>query len=249
MKTNLIAIALAAGLSGTMHAQQAFDDSSSRKSSAERIERTHGLKIDWSKSSLTSLLDMESRLGTASRIKRSYGATVDWKTQSLSSLLDMEARMGAVARIKRTHNLAYDWQKNSLSSLLDAEGRMGAAARLSKAIGQEVDWNKFTLAQLLDAEAKLSAKQNPQRMPAQPAGAPVAAAPAVIETQMDGEFEGWDGETIFKLANGQIWQQTEYAYTYRYAFRPKVLIYRSQTGGWKMKVDGIDRAIGVEKLK
>lgn len=29
------------------------------------------------------------------------------------------------------------------------------------------------------------------------------------------------------LDNGQIWQQALYAYTYRYAYRPKVLIYRS----------------------
>jgi len=157
--------------------------------------------------------------------------------------------MGAAARIKRTYGIAYDWQKDSLSNLLDSEGRMGAAARLSKAIDQKVDWNKFTLDQLIDAETKLLAQQNPQRLPAQPAAAPLAAAPAVIETQMDDEFEGWDGETVFKLANGQIWQQKEYAYTYHYAYRPKVLIYRSQAGGWKMKVDGVERAIGVERLK
>jgi hypothetical protein len=31
-------------------------------------------------------------------------------------------------------------------------------------------------------------------------------APA-IETMIAGEFNGWEGETIFKLDNGQIWQQ------------------------------------------
>jgi hypothetical protein len=77
----------------------------------------------------------------------------------------------------------------------------------------------------------------------------VGVAPAVIETKIDGEFEGWDGDTVFKLANGQIWKQTEYAYTYRYAFRPDVLIYRSQAGKWMMKVDRIERAIGVERIK
>ncbi len=70
----------------------------------------------------------------------------------------------------------------------------------------------------------------------------------VIETQIDGDFEGWEGETIVKLMNGQIWQQTEYHYTYHYAFMPEVLIYRSG-GGWKMKVDGVDKAVGVEQLK
>ncbi len=80
-------------------------------------------------------------------------------------------------------------------------------------------------------------------------GAPPGTGSGVIETRMDGDFEGWTGETIFKLANGQIWQQTEFAYTYHYAYRPKVLIYRSKTGGWKLQVEGVNRAIGVQRLK
>ncbi len=31
------------------------------------------------------------------------------------------------------------------------------------------------------------------------------ATPNVIETQIDGDFEGWEGETIVKLMNGQVW--------------------------------------------
>jgi hypothetical protein len=45
--------------------------------------------------------------------------------------------------------------------------------------------------------------------------------PSVIESRIDGEFEGWEGDTIFKLENGQIWQQSSYAYTYHYSYRPK----------------------------
>ena len=62
------------------------------------------------------------------------------------------------------------------------------------------------------------------------------------------EFSGWEGETIFKLANGQIWQQTQYAYTYRYAYSPKVLIFKTR-GGYKMQVEGMDKTIGVERIK
>ncbi len=69
-----------------------------------------------------------------------------------------------------------------------------------------------------------------------------------IETQIDGTFEGWQGETIFKLTNGQIWQQSSYAYTYHYAYRPEVLIY-SGGGGCKMKVDGVSDSISVKRLK
>jgi hypothetical protein len=70
----------------------------------------------------------------------------------------------------------------------------------------------------------------------------------VIETQIDGDFEGWEGETIVKLMNGQIWQQTEYHYHYHYAFMPDVVIY-SSAGGYKMKVEGVDKAVRVRQLK
>lgn len=82
----------------------------------------------------------------------------------------------------------------------------------------------------------------------QPRGAAGAPSSSVIETQIDGDFEGWEGETIVKLMNGQIWQQTEYHYHYHYAFMPKVLIYRSG-GGYKMKVEGVEKAVGVERLR
>jgi hypothetical protein len=52
--------------------------------------------------------------------------------------------------------------------------------------------------------------------------APAGDGPAFIETRIAGEFEGWEGETIFMMENAQIWQQASYAYTYHYAYRPEV---------------------------
>ena len=80
--------------------------------------------------------------------------------------------------------------------------------------------------------------------------APQAApsSPSVIESQIDGDFEGWEGESIVKLMNGQIWQQSDYYYYYHYAFMPKVFIFRSG-GGYKMKVEGIEKAVSVKRLK
>ncbi len=75
-----------------------------------------------------------------------------------------------------------------------------------------------------------------------------STTPSVIESKVDGEFEGWDGETIVKLTNGQIWQQIEYHYHYRYAYMPEVLIFKSG-GVYKMKVEGIKKAVRVERLK
>jgi hypothetical protein len=70
----------------------------------------------------------------------------------------------------------------------------------------------------------------------------------VIESQIDGEFKGWDGETIFKLANGQIWQQSSYAYTYSYKYRPNVMIFPSN-GGFSMQVEGMEQRIQVVRIK
>ena len=71
---------------------------------------------------------------------------------------------------------------------------------------------------------------------------------SVIETEIDGDFEGWDGETIWKMKNGEVWQQSSYAYHYFYASDPKVLIYRADSS-WKMKVDGDDDSVEVKRLK
>jgi hypothetical protein len=69
----------------------------------------------------------------------------------------------------------------------------------------------------------------------------------VIETQIDGDFEGWTGDTVFKLTNGQVWQQATYAYNYHYAYRPKVMIYKGDSG-YMMKVEDVDDAIHVKLL-
>ena len=69
----------------------------------------------------------------------------------------------------------------------------------------------------------------------------------IIEGRIDGDFEGWEGETIVKLMDGGIWQQTEYYYYYHYAYSPKVTIVKSGSS-YKMKVDGVSKAVSVEKL-
>ena len=70
----------------------------------------------------------------------------------------------------------------------------------------------------------------------------------MFEVTIDGEFNGWEGETLVKLTNGQIWQQTDYFYLYKYAFMPKAVIYK-EGATYKMKIEGIERSVGVERLK
>ena len=69
-----------------------------------------------------------------------------------------------------------------------------------------------------------------------------------IESKIDGDFEGWQGDTIFKLRNGQIWQQISYAYRYKYAYSPDVLIFSSR-GTCVLLVEDMDDTISVTRLK
>ena len=70
----------------------------------------------------------------------------------------------------------------------------------------------------------------------------------IIESKVEGDFEGFEGETIIQLVNGQVWQQSEYWYHYHYSFMPQVFIY-NQGGIYKMKVDGVDQSVGVTRLR
>ena len=59
----------------------------------------------------------------------------------------------------------------------------------------------------------------------------------VIESQINGEFKGWEGETTYTLLNGQVWRQSVYKYEYKYSYMPEVIIYNSG-GGYIMQVEG-----------
>jgi len=69
-----------------------------------------------------------------------------------------------------------------------------------------------------------------------------------VESTIAGDFNGWDGETMFKLDNGQIWEQAEYEYMYSYAYRPDVTIYQT-SGGCRMKVEDEEDTILVRRIK
>lgn len=84
----------------------------------------------------------------------------------------------------------------------------------------------------------------PTAVPVAPAA---ATAGAVIQTCIEGDFEGWSGETVFELCNGQVWVQVSYAYTYHYAYRPKVTLVRSGSS-WTMAVDGVRSTIRVQQI-
>jgi hypothetical protein len=102
--------------------------------------------------------------------------------------------------------------------------------------------NRWLLAYTLRI-MKASSKSTPT-----PTGIGGTGCSPAIESTLAGEFNGWEGETIFKLDNGQIWQQTEFAFVYSYAYRPEATIY-STARGCKLKVAGEDDTILVRRIK
>lgn len=68
----------------------------------------------------------------------------------------------------------------------------------------------------------------------------------LIESRIDGQFDGWYGETVFPLQNRQYWQQAIYAYRYHYAYSPAVRIV-CDSSECQMHVDGIDEAVVVKQ--
>jgi len=69
----------------------------------------------------------------------------------------------------------------------------------------------------------------------------------VIESRINGQFVGWNGDSIYKLMNGQIWQQAEYKYLYHYSYNPQIMIYQTPRG-YEMKVEGVDETVLVKRL-
>lgn len=75
-----------------------------------------------------------------------------------------------------------------------------------------------------------------------------AAVPEVVEAQIAGDFRGWDGKTLFRLTNGQIWQQ-RVGGRYRYrAVDPEVKIQRARFG-YYLEITATGRKVGVKRVK
>ena len=69
-----------------------------------------------------------------------------------------------------------------------------------------------------------------------------------IRTRISGEFLGWDGDTLFRLENGQVWKQRlPGQWSYR-ANAPEVELRKNFMGYWMLRVLDADRAVGVTRV-
>lgn len=75
---------------------------------------------------------------------------------------------------------------------------------------------------------------------------PCEANDQAIESRIAGDFDGWVGDTIFTLQNGQIWQQTSRSARYFFANAPRVVISRAPH---RMRVEGMAADVAVRRLR
>ena len=65
-----------------------------------------------------------------------------------------------------------------------------------------------------------------------------------------GNFEGWDGQTTFKLENGMIWVQADKDKFYTKEIEnPTVIIKPGVFGTWRLHLDGFDSECKVERIQ
>ena len=67
----------------------------------------------------------------------------------------------------------------------------------------------------------------------------------VYSSRINGTFNGWDGNSMYTLTNGQTWQQASWYWYWSWKYRPEVLVYYDS--GWKMKVDDL-KAVSVRRI-
>ena len=84
--------------------------------------------------------------------------------------------------------------------------------------------------------------------PNQPKGGP---EDDVINSSIDGSFNGWEKKgTLFKLANGMIWQQTENDSFYiPPEENPEVVIKKGFMNKWKLSVIGHKDKVSVKRIQ
>ncbi len=71
-----------------------------------------------------------------------------------------------------------------------------------------------------------------------------------ITSQIVGKFTGWDGQTIFTLDNGMIWEQTNKDKFYvKEVLNPVVHIEPGSFGTWRLSVEGYATECKVKRIQ
>ena len=77
-----------------------------------------------------------------------------------------------------------------------------------------------------------------------------ASASDVIVAHLIGNFTGWGNATVFKLDNGQVWEQVDDSMLSVGAIKnPKITIKRGLISTYYLSVEGVSDSIAVRRVK
>jgi hypothetical protein len=66
-------------------------------------------------------------------------------------------------------------------------------------------------------------------------------------SHIDGRFTGWDGTSVYRLANGQRWQQARYQWEFSYAYMPEVEVWFDGSR-YYLRVEGLRAMVEVRQV-
>ncbi|TVQ40050.1 MAG: hypothetical protein EA370_04120 [Wenzhouxiangella sp.] len=71
-----------------------------------------------------------------------------------------------------------------------------------------------------------------------------------IRSRIVGTFDGWRGDTEFELENGMVWRQAEVGtFAIRAVENPEVQIRPGMFGAWRLRVEGYNSQVRVERIR
>lgn len=72
-----------------------------------------------------------------------------------------------------------------------------------------------------------------------------------ISSRISNDFDGWNGRTVFRLENGQVWVQKNVNSTmsWRGSSHPIVTIKRKAFNSYLLKVEGANKSVRVKRVK
>ncbi len=68
-----------------------------------------------------------------------------------------------------------------------------------------------------------------------------------VESSIEGVFCGWRQEGLFRLTNGEVWEQVSKEYKYVTLMKPQVRIYRGKVL-YFIEVQGMEGRVQVRKV-
>jgi hypothetical protein len=73
---------------------------------------------------------------------------------------------------------------------------------------------------------------------------------SAITSRVKGSFRGWDGNTVFALENGMIWEQADKEKFYvKEVQNPEITITPGMFGTWRLSMVGHNSACRVERIQ